>query len=130
MIRSSIRIFVSLVLDLASSYYYGCTTVVAAVGFGPVILDPQDPHFVGCLRRSANTAEITAQVQALLWFREYRRQHPQAPATLCILYDSRNAFQAISCDVPPAEHAAAAATGQGLRRWLETDGVTVNFIWI
>jgi hypothetical protein len=53
----------------------------------------------------------------------------RGPATLCILYDSRNAFQAISRDVPPAEHAAAAATGQGLRRWLETDGVTVNFIW-
>eukprot|EP01043_Picozoa_sp_COSAG02_P074360 COSAG02_NODE_14858_length_1229_cov_1.208850_1_plen_255_part_10 len=98
-------------------------------GFGPVILDPQDPHFVGCLRRSANTAEITAQVQALLWFREHRRQHLQALTTLCILYDSQNAFQAISCDVPPVEHAAAAATGQGLRRWLETDGVTVNFIW-
>eukprot|EP01047_Picozoa_sp_COSAG01_P100452 COSAG01_NODE_30305_length_618_cov_2.344894_2_plen_73_part_00 len=46
--------------------------------------------------------EITALVQALLWFREYRRQHLQAPDRLCILYDSWNAFQAISCDVPPA----------------------------
>eukprot|EP01047_Picozoa_sp_COSAG01_P008089 COSAG01_NODE_314_length_19013_cov_164.111240_9_plen_234_part_00 len=65
-------------------------------GFGPVVLDPQDPHFVGCIRRSANTAEITAQTQVLLWFRELRREHPDTtPRNLAILYDSDTAFKAI-----------------------------------
>ena len=99
-------------------------------GFGPVVLDPQDPHFVGCIRRSANTAEITAQTQVLLWFRELRRKHPDTtPRNLAILYDSDTAFKAISRNFPPKEHKAAAAIGQGLRKWLENDDVTVHFIW-
>jgi hypothetical protein len=66
------------------------------------------------LRRSANMVEITALVQALLWFREYRRQHLQAPDRLCILYDSWNAFQAISCDVPPALGVVRVVIGIGV----------------
>jgi hypothetical protein len=38
-------------------------------------------------------------------------------AALACLWTGRSSFT------------TAAATGQGLRRWLETDGVTVNFIW-
>ena len=51
----------------------------------------------------------------MLWFHEYRRRHPDAPDRLCILYDSRIAFQATSRDSPPQEHRAVVATGQGLR---------------
>ena len=44
-------------------------------GFGPVTLDPRSEYFVGCLRESANTAEITAMTQLMLWVKRYRAQH-------------------------------------------------------
>jgi hypothetical protein len=67
--------------------------------------------------------------QLMLWVKRYRAQHDDAPDRLCIVYDSQNAFEAVSRDIEPAKNAAAAQVAQGVRRYLEADGVQVSFLW-
>jgi hypothetical protein len=63
------------------------------------------------------------------WVKRYRAQHDDAPDRLCIVYDSQNAFEAVSRDIEPAKNAAAAQVAQGVQRYLEADGVQVSFLW-
>eukprot|EP01047_Picozoa_sp_COSAG01_P069527 COSAG01_NODE_10308_length_2194_cov_3.406295_1_plen_105_part_00 len=67
--------------------------------------------------------------QLMLWVKQYRAQHDDALDRLCIVYDSENAFEAISRDTELAKNAAAAHVAQGVWRQLEADGVQVSFLW-
>eukprot|EP01047_Picozoa_sp_COSAG01_P016628 COSAG01_NODE_858_length_13069_cov_23.641943_3_plen_98_part_00 len=58
--------------------------------------------------------------QLMLWVKRYRAQHDDAPDRLCIVYDSENAFEAVSRDTEPAKNAAAAQVAQGVRRQLRS----------
>ena len=104
------------IFELYSCGNYRCCGVVN----GPVITDPEHPHFLGVSHAAVGSAELSAQIWAAFITLQAGYDHVE------ILYDSKFAEGISDASTRPTVHRAAAKLAAGLRTAMEHKGIVTS----